>query len=350
MAKLRLHTAESIQTFAKKSLIVAGKPDESELIARVAMPANDKRRMPKGGEPLSAEQIALLRQWVIEGASFTSAVAGDNKDANIGAAPAATPPVAVNAETKVEVKLVDPYEDLKGTAPASQAALQKLTDAGASVQPLFQGNSLLSVSFARRTPPAGDAELAMLVGAAEQIVDLNLAGAQPTAAGWLSLASLKNLSRLHAEHSSIDDAALTKLAALGRVEYLNLFNTSVTDAGVATLKSAAKLRRLYLWQTKASFEAAQSLEAAVPGLVVDLGWDHPAVVKQRAEKELKEVEASAVETGKRLESLQQQLEAAKKDKESVDARLKELQEQLKPPSEKPPSEQKPSEAKPSEKK
>jgi mono/diheme cytochrome c family protein len=50
--------------------IVAGKPDESELIARITS-EDDSTRMPPEGKPLKAEEIALIKRWVAEGAEWT---------------------------------------------------------------------------------------------------------------------------------------------------------------------------------------------------------------------------------------------------------------------------------------
>jgi hypothetical protein len=65
------------------------------------------------------------------------------------------------------------------------------------VLPLFADSSLLQVSFAHRGEPAGDTELALLTGVADQVYAINLADAKATGAGWESLAVLKNLSTLH---------------------------------------------------------------------------------------------------------------------------------------------------------
>lgn len=47
----------------------AGKPDESEILRLIA--TDDKtERMPKDGDPLSAEKIALVKKWIEEGAVF----------------------------------------------------------------------------------------------------------------------------------------------------------------------------------------------------------------------------------------------------------------------------------------
>src|SRR5947199_886128 len=49
--------------------IVPGKPDDSELIARVSS-KNPEARMPYHGPPLTQQQIELLRQWIKEGAKW----------------------------------------------------------------------------------------------------------------------------------------------------------------------------------------------------------------------------------------------------------------------------------------
>src|SRR5690242_19417629 len=49
--------------------IVPGHPEASELIARV-ISTDREARMPYHAPPLPREQIALLRQWIKEGAQF----------------------------------------------------------------------------------------------------------------------------------------------------------------------------------------------------------------------------------------------------------------------------------------
>ena len=75
MSPLRLDTEQG--AFAElpggRFAIVPGKPDQSELIARLEAP-DPARRMPPqalGHAPLSEQQTALLRQWVQEGAKWS---------------------------------------------------------------------------------------------------------------------------------------------------------------------------------------------------------------------------------------------------------------------------------------
>ena len=74
--KLRLDSADQITAFEEKDhLLVAGKPDESELYQRLVLPADDKKRMPKGADPLPEAEIALIKTWIEQGAVLAAAAA-----------------------------------------------------------------------------------------------------------------------------------------------------------------------------------------------------------------------------------------------------------------------------------
>jgi hypothetical protein len=318
-AKMRLHTAAGLKEKwdADKELIVAGEPEKSELYQRLVLPEGDMKRMPKMADPLPKETIELIAAWIKQGAALPEgAVAA-------AAAPTADKPAEAAADDK-------PSESaLPEVAPAPQEAIDKLTTAGAQVLPLFADSSLLQVSFAHRGEPAGDAEIALLTGVAEQVYALNLADAKPTEAGMEPLGVLKNLATLHLERSSVTDAGLAHLAGLAQLQYLNLYGTGITDEGLKHLAGLKHLERLYLWQTKASYEAAMAMEKDIPGLIVNLGYDHPVVAKMRLTKELEQVKKQAEDAKAEQAKAEQALEGAKKNAEAVNARLGDIEKQLK---------------------
>jgi hypothetical protein len=331
-AKLRLDSADQIGAFEKKEhLLVAGKPDESALYQRIVLPADDKKRMPKGADPLPEAEIALIKQWIEQGAVIAVAAAVTTPapaDAAMPVDEAAKKAAEEAKAAEAALKAADEAE-LAKVGPAAPEAIEKLKQAGASVMPLYGESPLLQVSFARADSPAGDEALAALAGAADQIVWLDLSGAQASGEGWKQLAGLKNLNRLHLEKSTVDDANLAHVAALPRLEYLNLYGTGVTDAGLEHLKAAKRLRKLYLWQTKVGYDPALTLQAGTPGLEVNLGWDHPGVVKARLTKELETAQKTAEEATAKAAEAQKQLEAANAEKAAADAKLQELDGQIK---------------------
>jgi hypothetical protein len=118
---------------------------------------------------------------------------------------------------------------------------------------------------------------------------LNLAESKSTDGGLAPLAALKNLSALHLERSAVTDAGLAHVSGLANLQYLNLYGTAITDEGLKHLAGLKHLQRLYLWQTKASYDAAMAMEKEIPGLMVNLGYDHPVVMKMRLTKDLESV-------------------------------------------------------------
>jgi len=311
LGKLRLHTPAGIQEKLAddEHLLVAGKPEESEIYERITLPEDHKKRMPKQGDPLPEDQIELVRLWIEQGAKF-------------GEAPGET-----SAEEKPETEKPAELPALE-VNPASEEATQKLIDAGALVTPLYADSPLLDVSFALSNPPAGDEELALLVDVAEQVVNLNLAGAEVSSDGWAPLAELKNLSRLHLENSSIEDASLAHLAGSSRLEYLNLYGTDITDEGLFHLEGLKRLRKIYLWKTGVSYDAALKLEEAIPGLEFNIGYDHPAVVRKRLNEEFGRVKEMADQAQEEVAAAEQKLNEARAAMESHNSRLAELLKQL----------------------
>jgi mono/diheme cytochrome c family protein len=327
MAKLRLDTAAGVQEklAADPELIVAGKPEESELYERLVLPADNAKRMPKGADPLPESDVKLIAEWIKQGATF--AVAAAAAPAPAALAPAALAPAAAPAAAEPAAKPAEKLP-LPEVAAAPQASIDKLTAAGARVMPLFAGSNLLDVSFAPRSEPTGDAEVALLAEVADQVYSLNLAKAKVSADGLAPLEKLKNLSQLHLELAQIDDAAIPHLGKLERLEYLNLYGTPITDANIKQLAALKHLGRLYLWQTKVSYDAAMSLEKDIPGLVVNLGFDHPVVARNRLTKELetakKQLEVVKADQAK----FEAELERSKKEVETNTARVADIEKQL----------------------
>lgn len=322
LGKLRLHTVEAIQKKWNDDdhLIVKGKPDESELFERLVLPADHKKFMPKKGKPLAKEKLSLIRSWIEQGAAFT--VAAEK--------PAASEPAAeANHEGDHQHAPAEPKEiPLPEVDAADANAITKLTETGAQVTPLYSGSNLLQVSFALRSDPATDAELAALSAVAPQIYSLNLAKAQVSDKGLAVVSQLKNLSKLHLENSSVMDSGLSHLSGLTNLQYLNLYGTQVTDAGVKSLEGLKNLRRLYLWQTKVSYDKAKGMEKAQAGLTVDLGFDHPVVMRKRLEKQIKQAEEVNKESVADFEKAKAAFEKAKKDQESAKKRLDEIKKKL----------------------
>ena len=74
---LLMHTVEAMLKGGDTGAgITPGKPDESEIVKRVVLPADDDEVMPpkKSGPPLSPKEIEMLKQWVAQGAKWPQGV------------------------------------------------------------------------------------------------------------------------------------------------------------------------------------------------------------------------------------------------------------------------------------
>jgi Planctomycete cytochrome C len=50
--------------------VVPGQPEKSELMRRLALPADSPDRMPRERKPLTPAELARIQRWIAEGAAF----------------------------------------------------------------------------------------------------------------------------------------------------------------------------------------------------------------------------------------------------------------------------------------
>ena len=252
---LRLDSPEAVQTGGEFGAIIkAGEPDNSSIIELISLPEGDADIMPAKGDPLSEEEIATIRRWVEEGATFEG---WDPANAGL-------------PEEKAPL-LVDILSE--GVDPAPQDAIDAVAATGALVMPLGMNTNLLRVNFQLLGDAVTDEHLALLQPLASHITWLNLAGTAVTDAGLAQLAPLSKLTMLHLERTGVTDAGLAHLKGLENLQYLNLYNTQVSDAGLDNLKGLERLEKLYLWQSQVTPAGADTIKAALPAVEVNLGTE-----------------------------------------------------------------------------
>ena len=239
-------------------VLVAGKPQESELLRRVQLPLADEDHMPPDNKPQpSADEIAALEAWITAGAPFEGPVPG----LHAPAAPAASPDVP-------------PADKPAGMAlpPASPGALAALREALVHVEPAEPGGNLLWVDFAAVAGTLDDARAtALLEPLREQLAELSLARAPVGDALAPLLAGCPRLRRLDLARTAFTSAGLAVLSGHARLEELVLVRCRLDDAAVESLIALPALRRVHLWGAGLSEAGVARLRAARPELVVDAG-------------------------------------------------------------------------------
>lgn len=254
---LRLHERRYVfdEREADAQVIIPGDAFASDLFFRVTLPRDDEDAMPPEGdaEPLSPEQIALLEQWINEGAVWSDEPAVE---------PVASAPAPEQAP--------EPEFVFDDEAKAVQAtAIARLRERGAVASPLSVSDPWVQVRFDLIGAQVTDQDVALLAGLEPTLVSLNLAGTSITDAGLAALGSFPRLERLHLARTGVTDAGLVHLSGLGELSYLNLYGTAVSDVGLASLAGLPNLTRLYVWDTRVSPQAGALLAALKPGLAVE---------------------------------------------------------------------------------
>jgi uncharacterized membrane protein/mono/diheme cytochrome c family protein len=211
--------------------VVPGKPERSLLLQRVTLPTGHKLFMPAEGKPpLKPEEIALIRAWILQGASSSVATLDG-----------------------VSVRAAEPALEPVGDYTALSPEIQKLQQGqGAKLRQVSSkpGDGLI---LATVDAPAvfGDAQLVQFERFAPYLVEVNLARTAITDQSLDTLSKFTHLRALHLEGTKITGAGLARLAPLSQLTYLNLSETKVTAAAIAPLTSMKNLRHLYLYDTPA---------------------------------------------------------------------------------------------------
>lgn len=281
--KLKLHTfADALKGGSDgETTVIGGNVKDSLLLVRSKLPVDDDDHMPPSDEPqLTKAELALLEWWIAEGAKEDLTVAAAKKTPEIESflkGLASSKPAASAVAKKEEKPKAKPLTDAEKKTVAEVTA--KMTALNATLMPLALDTEQLRFGCVNAADKFGDKELAMLAPAAPHIVWLDLGRSKVTDAGLPTIAKMTALQRLHLERTTVTDAGLAHLAGLKDLEYLNLYDTKVTDAGIAKLAGNKALKKLFVWGTPVTKEGAKKLEAAVPGLVVNVGLSEAEIAK-----------------------------------------------------------------------
>ena len=272
--KLRLDAAEFVWgDDPARWEIVPGDSAASSVYERISLPADDIDIMPPEGQPLSAEEIALVKAWIDGGARW------DGAEVPAVAAPVVPEPGSGGGggggAARVDLRGLPDRSTVAPARTASELAaltesLQALRARGARAMASSAADHTVEVDLSLAAD-VSDADLALLAPTAPALVWLNLARTAITDAGARQLAGLSRLETLRLDGTSLGDAALASLHDLQRLQTLNLVGTSVSDDGLVALHDLAGLRRVFLCGSAVTPEGAARLRAARPDLHVDLG-------------------------------------------------------------------------------
>ena len=273
--KLRLDSKADFFKGGKDGEIVkAGAAADSEVYKRLILPKDNDDRMPPKGDPLTAPQIEILKNWVNEGAKWPDGVTVPAPAPTAAAAPVAQP---VDDGWKPSGKVKPPVpapelpKDFK--APAGEtAAIEALAKSGIDVRPVALNTPWHEVNLRLLGTNVTDASIAALKDI-PSLIEVRLGTTKVTDKAIATLKALPHLEVLGLELTGITDAGVAELKSLQNLTYLNLYGTKVTDKALDALAGMKHLRNLYVWQTQVTTNGVDRLQTALPGVNINTGWD-----------------------------------------------------------------------------
>ena len=221
-----------------------GDPSASLLLSNIELPESDDSAMPPTGNRVSSADIALIREWIVQGAS-----------AGNGISPGA---VSDNHWSLPERSLTaDELARIQAQTPV-------MAQFGVTVQPLAQGSSHFEANASLASPPIGDAQVEKLVSLADFLVVLNLANSTISDLVGSFIVQFQSLRVIRIDHTQAGDQVAERLAGMQKLESINFVATKLTDAGLASLTKLKSLRRLYIWSSQTTSEGSKQFRIARP--------------------------------------------------------------------------------------
>lgn len=239
----RLDNKHSIYTGGKSKLtaIVPGKVHESELMHRMQLPrTHDDVMPPESKEPVPAEDIETVRQWIAAGAYWP-----DESE--------------LNTASREYVKVGDLDTD---------QLIEQISQTGVKAEYNAWGDESVRIDLGVVTPGELDQAIAALSSFREKLTWLDCSQLELPESFIQQLANFQNLERLHLDGSNVTDSQLTYLSQLPKLSYLNLYNTRISDQGLTALHNCTNLKKLFLSQTAATRAGITQLKSHLPELEV----------------------------------------------------------------------------------
>lgn len=264
---LRLDNPAGIAKGGKDGgVLVAGKPDSSELIKRILIPENEEHHMPPKDRPqLSSQELQLLTWWVDQGADYRKMVKDLPQPEKIKSALLALQHRTAPGTGEVSLSDIVPEA---AVGAADEKAITTLRDAGVIVMPMAQNSNYISVDFARRTAAS---LVPLLLPLKKQLIQLDLSDVSVGDSSMEVLKQCVALRVVNLRNTRITDNALSALASLPELRVLNVVGTNVTAQGLLAVRPPAHLHALYLYRTKVERKDWGKLTAFYKTTVLDSG-------------------------------------------------------------------------------
>jgi uncharacterized membrane protein len=235
---LRLDSYRALMRGGKDGPVIqTGNTQGSDLFRRITLPASHDDFMPKGKQPLTADELKTIELWIGTGAS------------GMLAANAINAPSGSAAPAEVKFEKIDPAEvaRLRSTIGPSVSQLEKQFPGILDYD--SRGSAELRLNASILGSKFGDADLEAFALVAEHIIVADFSRTSITDHSAAAIASMKQLRVLRLMDTRLTDATLLQLQTLNQLESLNVYGTPVTASVLPTIAKLPKLSHFYAGHT-----------------------------------------------------------------------------------------------------
>ena len=236
---LRLDSYQALMRGGKDGPVIqTGNIQGSDLFRRITLPASHDDFMPKGKQPLTADQMKVIELWIGAGASDTLAVNAIKNAPSGSAAP---------AEAKFQE--IDPAAVAKLRSAIAPAVSRLQKQFPNILDYDSRGSADLRLNASILGSKFGDRDLEAFAPIAEHIIVADLSRTVVSDHSADAIAAMKRLRVLRLMNTQLTDATLVRLDNLNQLESLNVYGTAITPAVLPTIAKLPKLSHFYAGQT-----------------------------------------------------------------------------------------------------
>lgn len=244
--QLLMETAAQLKKGGKNGVLWdLNQPDLGLLLRRIHLPLDDKKHMPPPGKPqLTAEEAAILYQWIRAGSPDTGKVLElDPSDS-----------LRLLAEKQFSAAAPETYS----FSPASETTIRELNNSNRVVYPISMESPALAVIFYNQEF-FSSAALEELLKIKDQLVSLDCSHMPLKEEDLAIIGRLPQLRQLFLNFTPITGKNLGQLAGLKKLERISLSGSPVSLDALTALEKLPELQRIYCWGTAIPPEKLEQL-------------------------------------------------------------------------------------------
>ncbi len=238
--------------------IIPGHPEESEMLRRLHLPADDEEHMPpEGKKSLNSTEIEIIEHWVALGASDTLRLDHLSDQESL-------------AGLVRSLMTPNPLSRWSGLKKVADTTLSRLSSDYISLHRVAEGSQALVLKA--YLPPVYNTDTLMVVGeVAPNLVEMDLSGLPLTSREMEFITQCTQVEKLELDGTTITDETLALIKQLSNVRNLKIYGTDLTDKSIPVIAGLKSLENLYVWDTGISEKGLSELHTAFPKLKIVKG-------------------------------------------------------------------------------